>query len=137
MPGLDVDLDHGDVPGVADERIEDAEVGAIGVRQRRQRVVVGRLRREPARHVGRQVEPEHVRRHRDVGEREVPVGHADDADAAVAELEIGLGHLELVARDPPDLVLQLRAAPATAPDTITEYREPPGPVPGSAFCESA
>ena len=45
---LDVDLDDGDVPGVADERVEDPEVGAIVVRQRRQRVVVGRLRREPA-----------------------------------------------------------------------------------------
>ena len=29
---LDVDLDDGDVPGVADERIEDAEVGAVVVR---------------------------------------------------------------------------------------------------------
>ena len=67
----------------------------------------------------------------------MPVGNADDAHSSVAELEIGLCHLELVARDPPDLVLQLRRRPATAPDTITEYREPPGPVPGSAFCESA
>ena len=29
------------------------------------------------------------------------------------------------------------AAPATAPETMTVKREPPGPVPGSACCESA
>ena len=37
-------------------------------------------------------------RQRDLGERELAVGHADDAHRAVAELEVGLGHLELVAR---------------------------------------
>ncbi len=57
------------MPGVADERVEDPEVGAVGVRQRRERVVVGRLRRQAALHVGRQVEAEHVRRERDLGER--------------------------------------------------------------------
>ena len=35
------------------------------------------------------------------------------------------------------LSLSSAEAPATAPETITVYREPPGPVPGSAFCESA
>ena len=107
LPGLGIDLDHGDVPGVADERVEDAEVGAIVARQRRQRVVVGRLRGEAALHVGRQVEPEHVRAERDLGQRELAVGHAAHAHRAVAELEVALGDLELVGDEALDLVLEL------------------------------
>ena len=49
----------------------------------------------------------------------MPVGHADDADAAVAELEVGLGHLELVAAIRLILSFTSAAAPATAPETIT------------------
>jgi hypothetical protein len=48
---LHVDLDDADVPGVADERVEDAEVGAVVGWVGRERVVVRRLGGEPA--VGR------------------------------------------------------------------------------------
>ena len=108
------------MPGVADERVEDAEVGAVVVGQRRERMVVRRLRREAALHVRRQVEPEHVRRQRDLAQRQVAVGSADDADAAVAELEIVLCHLELVSAAM-RLIFSFTsaAAPATAPETMT------------------
>src|SRR6202011_6199857 len=88
LAGLHVDFDDGDVPGVADERVEDAEVGAVGGRYRRQWVVVGGLRGEAALEIGRQVEAEHVRTERDLAERQLAVGGADDVDRTGAELEV-------------------------------------------------
>jgi hypothetical protein len=42
---LHVDLDDADVPGVPDERVEDAEVGAVVGGDGRERVVVGPAQR--------------------------------------------------------------------------------------------